>query len=341
MADLTTTAAPTTGSAPRRGLGYAAAGAALLFWGGQAVIAKGVKLDPLPLVFYRAWLAVVWSVGVLYATGGRLSSGLLRRCLPGGIAFGLDLVLFFTALKLTTVANASVIASLQPVLLVVAAPLVFKERVRLHELGLAAVAVAGVVLVVFGATGLPQWSGRGDLWAVATLFAWTGYFMASKKARAHVSAVEFTAGATLIAAVVVTPFAALSGQHWGPPTGVEWFWIAMMAVGPGWAGHYLMNWALGHVPIWFGGCVALASPVASAAMAAAFLGESVTLLQGLGMGVTVGSLVAMSVISALRSPAVAPAGAATGVPAAPGGDDDGVAPGPGSGAEPVLPAGAE
>jgi drug/metabolite transporter (DMT)-like permease len=115
--------------------------------------------------------------------------------------------------------------------------------------------------------------------------------------------VEFTAGATLIAAVVVTPFAALSGQDWGPPTAVNWFWIAMMAIGPGWAGHYLMNWALGHVPIWFGGCVALASPVASALLASVFLHEDITSFQGLGMATTVGSLVAMTLISTLRFPA--------------------------------------
>ena len=314
MATPPSTSSPASGAAghsspepaPQRGLGYGAAIAALVFWGGQAVIVKGVKLDPLPLVFYRIWLAVFWSIGVLYLTGGRLDRSVLRRCLVGGIAFGLDLVLFFTALKLTTVANATVIASLQPVLLVFAAPFFFKEKVRRLDIGLAAVAVVGVAVVVYGASGLPQWSARGDVLALATLFAWTGYFVASKAARANLSAAEFTAGATLVAAVVVTPFAALSGQSWGPPTGVDWFWIAMMAIGPGWAGHYLMNWALGHVPIWFGGCVALASPVASTALAALFLNESITGLQGAGMALTLGTLVVMTLLSSRQQPSVPP-----------------------------------
>ena len=292
---------PASPPVPVRTLGYGAAVAALLFWGGQAVIAKGVDLDPLPMVFYRIWLAVVWSIAFLYLIGGRLNLAVLVRCLLGGVAFGLDLVLFFTALKLTTVANATVIASVQPVLLVFAAPLLFKERVRLPDVALAAVAIGGVALVVFGATGLPEWSARGDLWALATLFAWTGYFMASKAARVHLSAAEFTAGATLVAAVVVSPFALLSGQDWGPPGRTEWFWIAMMAIGPGWAGHYLMNWALGHVPIWFGGCVALASPVASAGLAALFLSEEVTLLQGTGMAVTLAILVVMTLRSSRQT----------------------------------------
>ncbi len=34
---------------------------------------SGLTEDPLPLVFYRIWIAVFWSIGILYATGGRLS----------------------------------------------------------------------------------------------------------------------------------------------------------------------------------------------------------------------------------------------------------------------------
>ncbi|MGD9750615.1 MAG: DMT family transporter [Acidimicrobiia bacterium] len=310
----------TDAAAGRRSLGYGAAVAALLLWGGQAVIGKGVDLDPLPLVFYRIWIAVFWSIGILYATGGRLSVATVRRCIPGGVAFGMDLVLFFTALKLTTVANTTVIASVQPVVLVFAAPLLFKEKVRGPDIGLASVAIVGVVLVVFGASGLPQWSAAGDLWALLCLFAWTGYFMASKAARRTLSAAEFTAGATLVAAVVVTPFAAFSGQSWGPPTGGEWFWIVLMAIGPGWAGHYLMNWALGHVPLWFGGCVSLASPVASAAMAALFLDEAMAVVQVLGIAVTLAALVLMTLRSSRQQAAdAAAAGAGAGEGPAPAG----------------------
>ncbi|MCP3877071.1 MAG: DMT family transporter [Sulfitobacter sp.] len=279
-----------TAPADRSHLGYGAAIAALVFWGAQAVIAKGIDIDPLPLVFLRIWMAVVFSIGVLHISGSRLDRRVLRYSLIGGVAFGLDLVFFFTSIKLTTVANATIIPSMQPVLLIFAAPILFHERVSRNDIGWAGVAIVGVALVVFGASGLPEWSPAGDLWAVATLFAWTSYFMASKAARAHLSAAEFTAGASLVAAIVVTPFAAFSGQAWVMPTAGEWFWIAMMAVGPGWAGHFLMNWALGHVPIWFGGTVALAAPVASAIMAAVFLGENVTGVQATGMFVTVGSL---------------------------------------------------
>jgi drug/metabolite transporter (DMT)-like permease len=286
-----------SGARDRSLLGIAAAMTALVFWGGQAVIAKGVDIDPLPLVFMRIWIASAWSILFLVATGGRLSPRLLRICVWGGIAFGFDLVLFFTALKLTTIANATVISSIQPVVLVLAAPIFFHERVRPVDIAWAGVAILGVATVVFGSSGVPQWSPAGDLWAVATLFAWTGYFMASKAARATVSAAEFTAASTTIAAVVVSPFALVSGQEWVMPTGVEWFWIAMMAIGPGWAGHYLMNWALGHIPLWLGGTTALAIPVASTIMAAIFLDEPFNAVQMGGMGLALGALVAITVRS--------------------------------------------
>ncbi|MFN0093038.1 MAG: DMT family transporter [Acidimicrobiales bacterium] len=302
-----------------RPLGAAAAFAALVFWGGQAVIAKGVDLDPLPLVLYRIWLAAAWTVLFLRLTGGKLSRRVLRICLWGGVAFGADLILFFTALKHTTVANTTVIASMQPVLLVFAAPRLFGERIRLPDLAWAAVAIAGVAAVVFGSRDAsPEWSPSGDLWAVATLFAWTGYFVASKLARAEVSAAEFTAAASVVAAVFVTPFVLASGQDLGPPTADQWFWITMMAIGPGWAGHYLMNWALGHIPIWLGGVAALASPVVSAVMAWIFLDEALVGAQLVGMGITLGALTAITLraqaapapASAQPDPAADPAGAA-------------------------------
>ncbi|MDA3037973.1 MAG: DMT family transporter [Actinomycetota bacterium] len=282
-------------------LGVAAAFLALFFWGAQAVIAKGVTIDPLPLVFLRAWMAAVWSVGFLYATGGRLSRRAIRICVWGGIAFGFDLILFFTAIKLTTVANATVISSIQPVILVFAAPILFKERVRLPDMLWASLAVAGVAIVVFGSSGVPEWSLAGDFWALLTLFAWTSYFMASKIARAHVSAAEFTAIGTTIAAVVVSPFALLSGQEFVVPTSTEWFWIAMMAIGPGWAGHYLMNWALGKIPIWLGGTTALAVPLVSTVMAALFLDEPFNPIQMVGMASAIGALAAITLRSQATS----------------------------------------
>jgi drug/metabolite transporter (DMT)-like permease len=288
---------------PRLWLGVGAAFLALLCWAFPGVLGRGLDLPPFALVAYRIWIGVVLAVIGLRVSGGTLSWRLLRISAVAGVCFGVDLLSFFTAIKLTTVANATVIGSLQPVLLVFAAPLLFGERVRALDMAAAAVAIGGVVLVVWGSQGLPSWNLSGDLWAVVTLVSWTGYFIACKRAREHLSSTELTAGASVVALLVVTP-AALAGASPLPwPTPVQWGGLAAIAV-LGWSGHLLMNWALGQIPLWISGTTSLASPAVTTLFAALLLAEPVVASQWLGMAVVFVALTAAT----LRAPQVAELG---------------------------------
>lgn len=284
---------------PRMAVGVGAAGLALFFWAWPSIIGKALPIESLPLVFFRGWLGTAWAVGVLYASGRRLTLAGLRASFWGGIALGFDLVFFFTAIKLTTIANTMIISALQPVLLIFAAPLLFKERLRWPDVGAALLAVGGVVMVLVASTGSSLRSPRGDFFAVLTLFAWTGYLIASKKARSSVGSTEFAASVTLIATVLVTPLVLVSGQSLTMPEPIHWLGLAAMAIS-GWAGHVLMNWSLGLIPIGVGGTCSLAIPVMASGLAVVFLGEILLPIQVIGMAVV---LVSLTVVG-IRTPKV-------------------------------------
>jgi drug/metabolite transporter (DMT)-like permease len=279
--------------APRLAGGTAAVLVALICWSVPGVLGKGMSIPALPLASYRLWLGVLLALGVLYAAGGGLSRRVLRHSALAGVCLGVDLAAFFTSIKLTTVANATVIGSLQPLLLLFAAPLLFGERIRWPDVSAAVAAMGGVGLVFLGSHGQPSWSPRGDLWAVVTLVAWTGYFLACKRARAELGSQELTAGSSLVAALVVLPFAVFAPGATVTPTPVQWAGLAAMAA-LGWSGHVLMNWALGHIPVWVGGTASLAAPVATAGLAALVLDEPLRAVQVLGMAI---ALVALSVVT--------------------------------------------
>ncbi len=300
----TTTTAPAEAPSSRLPAGLGAAALALLFWAGPSVIGKGIPLGAVPLVFYRGLIGVSWAIAVLYVSGGRLSWRLVRYSWIGGVALGCDLVLFYTAIKWTTVANATVISSVQPLLMAFAAPLFFGERLRWPDLFASFAAIGGVVLVVQGSQGSEAWSLRGDLVAVGVLFAWAAYLVASKKARQHLTSTEFTCGVMIFSMAVITPLALVLGD-WERPTPVHWLGLAIMAIA-GWLGHALMNWALEYVPLWVGGTSALAVPVLTSALAALFLGEPLSTLQLLGMFVVIASL-AVVVLRAETSRRLRPA----------------------------------
>ena len=182
---------------------------AVSIWGAMAVVIRWVdEIDGLVLGFHRLWIGALGTLAVFYGTGRRLSWHSLRLALTGGLAFGGDIVLFFSAVKHTTVANATVVGALQPILVFFIAERMFGEAVTRRLVVWSVVAIGGVALVVYGSSGVPTWSIGGDLLAIAALFAWTVYFVASKQVRTQLAPFEYLAALLLIAAVAIAPIAA-------------------------------------------------------------------------------------------------------------------------------------
>src|SRR3954452_2975847 len=160
--------------------GVAAAVAAVFGWGLGPVFVKYIRLSGLTLSFHRLWIGGLIGLGLLAARGGRLTRRSMVIAAPGGIAFALDIVLFFVAVKHTTVADATVISALQPALVFLVVGRLFGERISVGDLVWTAVAIVGVGVVVFGPTGVAGRTLGGDALAAGALLAWTWYFVASK-----------------------------------------------------------------------------------------------------------------------------------------------------------------
>jgi drug/metabolite transporter (DMT)-like permease len=271
--------------------GIPAAALAMVGWAASGVIAKGIsELGPLAVVFWRMWVYAIIVLIFLKLRGTPLRKESLRVSWRGGISLGADIMFFFTALRLTTVANATVIGSCQPLVMLLIAGRIFGERPKRHDWALAFVAIIGVGIVMFGSTGVPGWSPRGDLLAVATVFAWTGYFVFSKLSSQHIESSQYTGATALICALFATPFALASGQVFDMPSANAWMWLLILSVGPGFTSHMLMNWALVQIPAWLGSTLTLAIPVTATLMAWAFLGEQIAALQLVGMAVVLFAL---------------------------------------------------
>ncbi|MCS5682379.1 MAG: EamA family transporter [Actinomycetota bacterium] len=266
--------------------GVPAAAIAMVGWAASGVIAKGIsELGVFAVVFWRMWIYAFIVLIFLKVRGTPLRKESLRVSWRGGISLGADIMLFFTALRLTTVANATVIGSCQPLIMLLIVGRLFGERPRRRDWGLALVAITGVALVMFGSAGMPGWSPRGDLLSVATVFAWTGYFVFSKLSSRHIESSQYTGATALICALFASPFALASGQVFDMPSSNAWVWLVILSIGPGFASHMLMNWALVRIPAWLGSTLTLGIPVTATVMAWIFLGEDVVAVQFLGMGV--------------------------------------------------------
>lgn len=289
----TTTAAPGTAPAESHGdatRGLVGAGIAVCAWSTGTVLTKYIDMGGLAIGSYRfamfAVLILVW----MRVRGTPMTIRALRASFWGGLALGADIALFFSAVKLTSVVNATIIGSLQPILVGVVAARFFGEKIRRSDALLSMVALAGVIAIVAASADKDVTDIRGDLLAAGALLSWSGYFIASKQSKQSMSPTEFTAGTSIWAAIICTPLAFAFSQDMSVPSLRNVGLLLVMLASSGIIGHALMNWSLVRIPLWIGSTFTLLIPVFSALFAWALLGEAIRPIQGAAMAVVLGAL---------------------------------------------------
>jgi drug/metabolite transporter (DMT)-like permease len=276
---------------------------AALAWSTAPVLVRSSGLDGLRFAMYRLWIGVAIYVVVLLVARRRLTWRTFRACAPGGLIFGVDISLAFAAFKLTSVADATVIGALSPVVIVLVSARLLHERVGLTERGLAALSFVGVVIVAIGSSGSPSWSLVGDLAAVASIGTWTAYWFFSRRARHQAPAIEYMASVMIAAAVLVTPVALLLGRGPLVPTAGDWIDVAITALVPGFIGHTLVAWSHSYVESWRAALITQCHPVFASVWAAIFLGEHLQPLVVLGIAIVLAAT-GIVIVRAARRPLV-------------------------------------
>jgi drug/metabolite transporter (DMT)-like permease len=287
-------------------LGLLGIGVAVMAWGASGAVIKYIDMDGLAIGFWRflifAGALIVW----MRIRGVSMSTHVLRASAAGGVSLGLDVVFFFSAVKLTNVVDATTISALQPVIVAVVAARFFGERIRGRDVASALVAIAAVVVIVIESSGTPEFNWRGDLLAVGAVFAWAGYFVFSKRSKGVISSQEYTVGTALWTSAICLVAGFVFAQDMSPPDAADWVPLLGLTFGAGILGHSIMNWSLVRVPLWLGSVLTLLIPVVGAVVAWVFLGEALTAIQIAAIAVVVGALASIVLSQDRPEPVRAP-----------------------------------
>lgn len=289
---------PAGGGPPGRGpteLALLGACVASVAWGIGPLAVRGIDSGAVNTAFWRLWLAVPIALLIARPAGG-LDLRTLRRAIGPGILFALSLITGWTAIRETSVANATIIPALQPVLVLLVASRTFGERIRARDLLLSAVGLTGVVVFIAVASDTSGATRHGDLWAVAGLVVWVAYFIETKRLRTRhddVHTLPLLAGVMLCAAVTITPYLLVTEGAPVPLEGIDWLWVLFIVFVPGFTGHGLMTWAQRHAPVSLLSVVMLLSPVVSALGAWAIFGQALLPLQFVAGALVLGSVAAV------------------------------------------------
>ncbi len=284
----------------RRALLVLLAGACII--GASPVLVRLAQAGPAATGAWRLAFALPLLAVMAGRSGG---AGRPSRAIwAAGLFFAADLAFWHYGIHYTSVANATVLSNLTPVLVTVVGWLLFAERPRvLFLLGLA-VAVAGAVgmgLARHGGVGPGNAPALGDALSALTAVWYGAYFLTVRAARAN-------AGVTAVmlwTALIGLPPLALAAVALREP-----LWPAAAA---GWAacvglgvmhvtGQGAIAWALGRLPASLTAVVVLVQPVVAAGLGWLAFGEAVTPGQALAGAVALGGVALAQAGARSRSP---------------------------------------
>jgi drug/metabolite transporter (DMT)-like permease len=257
----------------------------------SSTLAKEAETPGVLIAFWRLVIvSVVWNL-YLWCTGRRVTWQNVRQALLPGIFFGLNLAVFFAGATHNSVANAALIGSLSPFLIVPIGAWLFRERLVPAALLFALLAFGGLVLVLFSAPANGDATLEGNVFGVLAMFLFVGYIASTRHFRRDMDVSTFMATICPIAAVAVVPLAIAEGDVFSV-TGRGWTYIVILAVLTGLAAHGWNVYAQKTIPIGTIGVAQVAQPALAVVWAFILLGEELGWRQALGMGiVTVGLLV--------------------------------------------------
>ncbi|MEO0497520.1 MAG: DMT family transporter, partial [Pseudomonadota bacterium] len=207
-----------------------------------------------------------------------------RLVILSGLAFAGDLAFWHIAIFNTTMANATLLACLSPIWVLLLSNLVLGERVTRAMFGGIIICVLGALLLVGGGLVAAPERIWGDIAGFITSLFFATYILTFRLARrsTDVKAATLTYHSTLVTAAVLLVVAIISGENFIPATlgGA----IALLALGivSQAAGQGLLAVAIGSLSAAFSSLVIFMEVVAAAFLGWAFFGEHLTGYQAAG-----------------------------------------------------------
>ncbi len=255
------------------------------------ILVRLTETGPAAAGFWRFAFAMPLLLLVTARPGAEGTGRPGRWAALAGLFFVLDLSFWHYGIVMTSVANATVLCNLTPVVVTLFGWLAFRDRPgRLFLLALA-LALGGAFAMAAGADGGQGTNPLlGDLFSLSVAVWYSGYFLAVKAARRTMSASRVMLWSTGIGTPLLLIVALGLGENILPagPGG----WMACLALG---AMHVVgqggVAWALGRLPAGITAVTILIQPVVAAGLSWLVFAETMTPIQMLGGAVVLAAVV--------------------------------------------------
>lgn len=290
MTRMTVRTAPAGLSPEALAIGALILGAATI--GFAPILVRLTETGPAAAGFWRLLFALP-ALALMHLAVPRLErSRTTRYGLAGlaGLLFAGDLAFWHYGVTLTSVANATVLSNLSPIVVAIGAWMLFGDRPR-------PIFLAGVAVAIVGASGMALFADHaarpssleGDAYSVATAVWYGLYLMCVTSGRRGMPAATIMLYSSAVGAPVLLLVAWALGEQIVPASSAGW--LACIGLGVVHvAGQGAIAWALGRLKVSLAAVVILVQPVVAAAAGALLFNESLTLWQLIFAAVALGGI---------------------------------------------------
>ena len=293
---------PVAPAIDRKGLAALLIGTGIIAW--SVVFVRFADVGPMSSAAWRLIFAlpVLWVWTSHLAAKRRTEAGPSASAAPvrltpamfvfialGGLAFALDVAAFHLALRATDVANASFIANIAPILVVIGGAVFYAEHPPAKIWGAFGLALFGSWIMA----GLlaPTRLGAGDLFAVGAAIFYASYLLIMKRVRGAFDGPSATLWTGVVSGVALVIMALVAGETFVPRSVKGWAAVIALGVLSHAGGQGLTSVAVGRVPVGIVALVLLAWAPASTFIGWAVLGETMSLQQAIGAAVIMAALI--------------------------------------------------
>ncbi len=292
MAQVSVT--PASEDARSATLGVVALFCAACMLGFAPILVKASDMGPQAIGFWRMTLSLpllgLWLLVEMRSAKKREAQGpdgpkplAWKPILLAGVLFAGDLAFWHTGIKITTAANATLLANLTPIIVAVAAFFMFGERITRPFLIAGALALLGAVLLSVANFQFAPERITGDIFSALTSVWYAAYLLAVRAARrAGAATIQVMFWSTLVASPILLLVTVGFGEQLVPATLAGWVPLLLLGLVVHVGGQGGIAFGLGRTPAALATLVILIQPVVAAAAGWVLFNEALVPIQWLG-----------------------------------------------------------
>lgn len=254
---------------------------------------RNLSLASGEIALYRAVIASILIGICLLVSRQKIPASAVRTELPllllSGVAMGFNWILLFQAYRFTTVSVATLSYYFAPVLVTVACPILFREKMSRRQILCFVMSTIGVLLIVAaGESGSAENHFLGVALGLGAAVLYALVVLTNKFIRS-VSGIQRTFFQFAAAAVVLIPYVACTdGFHLGELTGSGWINLLILGLFHTGLTYFLYFTSLRELPGQETAVLSYIDPLVAIILSVAVLGEGITPVQILGGAMVLG-----------------------------------------------------